>query len=200
MDPFYSPGMDWISYTTSRAAHLITAQRRGESVEPLVAQHNRDLALSHRSWFEALYKDKYEYMGEWDLMSLAFCLDLGFYYLCIVSQPFKFGPKALLDLPFSLPISRPFFHLIRAYNRRFAKIARRRRQVGTLGKTNRGNRCLIPGYTMKGGDAWQIAKALLRWGWLELKEGWQSWGASGATGEKEAPVPSRTSAIEGIPS
>jgi hypothetical protein len=28
--------------------------------------------MSHRSWFEALYKDKYEYVGEWDLMSLAF--------------------------------------------------------------------------------------------------------------------------------
>ena len=31
MDPFYSPGMDWISFTATRAAELISAQRRGEA-------------------------------------------------------------------------------------------------------------------------------------------------------------------------
>ena len=29
MDPFYSPGMDWISFTASSAADLITEQRKG---------------------------------------------------------------------------------------------------------------------------------------------------------------------------
>ena len=87
MDPFYSPGMDWISFTASAAAELITAQRRGEPMAERIAQHNRDFAVSHRSWFEALYKDKYEYMGEWDLMSLAFRLDLGLYYLGVVRRP-----------------------------------------------------------------------------------------------------------------
>jgi len=189
MDPFYSPGMDWISYTTSRAAHLIMAQRSGESMDTAVALHNHDLALSHRSWFEALYKDKYEYMGEWDLMSLAFRLDLGLYYLCIVSQPFRLGPTALLTLPFSQPISRPFFHLIRTYNRRFAQIARRRRDINALGKTNRGNRCLIPGYTMGAGDAWVIGKALARWAWLELSEGWHTWWNRSASSSHVAPEP-----------
>ena len=97
MDPFYSPGMDWISFTTSSAADLITAQRRGEPMAERITRYNRDFAVSHRSWFEAVYKDKYEYMGEFDLMSLAFTLDLGLYYLGIVSQPFKTGEKALLD-------------------------------------------------------------------------------------------------------
>jgi hypothetical protein len=41
--------------------------------------------LSYRSWFESVFKDKYEYVREWDLMSI----DLGFYYLVIVSQPLK---------------------------------------------------------------------------------------------------------------
>lgn len=35
MDPFYSPGMDWISFTTSSAANLITEQRLGK---PMVEQ------------------------------------------------------------------------------------------------------------------------------------------------------------------
>lgn len=193
MDPFYSPGMDWISYTTSSAAELITQHRAGEPADRLTTHHNYSLGTCHRSWFTALYKDKYEYMGEWDLMSLAFRLDLGLYYLCIVSQPFKFGAKAFLNLPFTAPISRPFYQLIRTYNRRLASIARHRREVGALGKTNRGNRCLIPGFTMGKGDIIGVARALARWGWLELTEGWRSWGpeyaATRPRAKAEAPTP-----------
>ena len=43
MDPFYSPGMDWISFTTSAAAELITAQNgAGRAPSPeRIAEHNR---------------------------------------------------------------------------------------------------------------------------------------------------------------
>ncbi len=175
MDPFYSPGMDWISFTASAAAELISAQRRGEPMAERVARHNRDFVLSHRSWFESVYKDKYEYMGEWDLMSMAFRLDLGLYYLGIVSQPFKLGAKGLLKPPFSTGPSRPVFHIMKLYNKRFAQIARRRRIVNALGKTNRGKRCLIPGFTLSRGDIWRLITPLSQWAWLELTEGWRSW-------------------------
>jgi flavin-dependent dehydrogenase len=180
MDPFYSPGMDWISFTTSSAAELITAQRRGEPMAERITRYNRDFATSHRSWFDAVYKDKYEYMGEFDLMSLAFTLDLGFYYLGIVSQPFKQGEKALLIPPFSEPVSRPIFHLMRTYNRRFAKMARSRRQRNALGGSNRAKRCLIPGFTLKATDVNLIVKALAKWLRLECTEGWRSWGKAGS--------------------
>jgi hypothetical protein len=114
-------------------------------------------------------------MGEWDLMSLAFRLDLGLYYLGIVSQPFKLGVKALLSPPFTTSLSRPVFHLMRTYNRRFAQIARRRRRMGALGKANRGQRCLIKGFTLSRGDIRLLLKPLFKWGWLELKEGWCTW-------------------------
>ena len=187
MDPFYSPGMDWISFTTSAAAELITAQRRGEPMAERIAKHNRDFAISHRSWFEAVYKDKYEYMGEWDLMSIAFRLDLGLYYLGVVSQPFKYGPRALLTPPFSVPPSRPIFHFMRTYNRRFAQIARRRRRVNALGKTNRGNRCLIPGFTMSRSDATRLFGAFVKWAWIELTEGWRTWWQRPEKGAAAAP-------------
>jgi hypothetical protein len=167
--------MDWISFTATSAAELITAQRRGEPMQERVERHNRDFALSHRSWFEAIFKDKYEYMGEFDLMSLAFTLDLGFYYLGIASQPFKMGIKALLVPPFSDPVSRPFFHFMRCYNRRFAQIARRRRRLKMLGKKNGGHRYLIPGFTIKPTDVGLIVKAMVGWAWLELTEGWHTW-------------------------
>jgi flavin-dependent dehydrogenase len=196
MDPFYSPGMDWISFTATSAAELITAQRSGQPMQERVERHNRDFARSHRCWFEAVYKDKYEYMGEFDLMSLAFTLDLGFYYLGIASQPFKMGIKALLTPPFSDQVSLPFFLLIRAYNRRFAQIARRRRRIGALGRTNRGRRCLIPGFTLKSTDFGQLVTAMAKWMWLELTEGWHSWGDGKADRPADVvgkPVPSETS-------
>ena len=100
LDPLYSPGMDWISFTVTATAALIAAERRGEPVAPLIERHNADFTRSYRRWFEAIYQDKYEYLGEFDLMRLAFRMDLGLYYLGIVSQPFKFGAEALRIPPF----------------------------------------------------------------------------------------------------
>jgi flavin-dependent dehydrogenase len=181
LDPFYSPGLDWIAFTTSCAVDLITAQRMGEPMAERIERHNRDFAQSHRWWFEALYKDKYEYIGEYDLMSLAFVLDLGLYYFGIVSQPFMRGAKAFTTPPFSQEISRPFHWLMQVYNRRFARIARHRRASGRLGEMNRGRRMLIPGFTLSRSDQGQLLKGLARWAWLEVTEGWRSWGA----GEEE---------------
>ena len=175
MDPFYSPGMDWISFTASSAAELIAVQRRGEPMAERIEKYNRTFVQSHRSWFEGVYKDKYEYMGEFDLMNIAFRLDLGLYYLGIVSQPFKNGPQALLEPPFVTPLSRPVFHLMRTYNRRFAAMARRRRRVNQLGRTNRGQRSLIPGFTLNRGDSKRLVGALWEWMRLEMTEGWRSW-------------------------
>ena len=170
MDPFYSPGMDWISFTTSRAVALIGAQRKGEPMNDLIDRHNRDFARSHRCWFEAVYKDKYEYMGEFDLMSTAFIFDLGLYYLGVASQPFRSGEKALLVPPFSQTGVGPIFRFMRAYNRRFAEIARRRRKRRMLGKTNRAQRCLIPGFTLKSTNPKLFAQGFAKWARIELGE------------------------------
>src|ERR1044072_3413621 len=86
LDPFYSPGMDWISFTTSRAAALIGAEKRGEDVNTLVHKYNDSFAQCYRYWFEAVYKDKYEYMGEFDLMNIALLFDLCLYYLGVASR------------------------------------------------------------------------------------------------------------------
>ena len=170
MDPFYSPGMDWISFTTSRAAALIGAQRRGEAMSALVERHNRDFAISHRCWFEAVYKDKYEYMGEFDLMSIALIFDLCLYYLGVASRPFKYGENALLVPPFSSAGVGPIFRFMRTYNRRFAEIARRRRKRRMLGKTNRAHRCLIPGFKLHSINPKLFAQGFAKWARVELDE------------------------------
>jgi hypothetical protein len=167
--------MDWISFTTSSAAELVLAQQRGEAMDSLIERHNRDFSRSYARWFEALYLDKYEYMGEYDLMRLAFLLDLGLYYLGVASQPFKRGPKALTEPVFSTPPSVPFFHFIRTYNRRFAQIARARRERQAGGRSNAGRRFMFGGYTFAAASASPVVKSIGSWAWLELKEGWRSW-------------------------
>ena len=177
MDPFYSPGMDWISFSTTSAAHLITRQLSGECIKEAVVRHNRDFATCHRRWFTSVYKDKYHYMGEFDLMALAFRLDLSLYYWGVVEPPFREGETALHSPPFSPPSGRVFSALMGLYNRRFAAIAKRRRRLGLLGRTNRDQRCLIPGFTLERKDMFRLFGMLGEWAMLELREGWKSWGS-----------------------
>jgi len=175
LDPLYSPGMDWISFTVCAASELVLAERRGADLKPMLAKHNHDFQRSYHRWFEALYLDKYEYIGDFELMRLAFLMDLGLYYLGVASQPFKFGVKALTQPVFSTPMSSPFFHFIRAYNRRLAQIARSRRLRRCFGSKNIGHRFLFQGYTFAPGSALPIVKATASWAKLELTEGWRSW-------------------------
>jgi flavin-dependent dehydrogenase len=189
IDPFYSPGMDWVAFTTTCAAELISAQQKGEQMALLIEKNNQKLARSYERWFEAVYRDKYEYMGDFDLMRIAFQLDLGFYYLGVASQPFKLGAKAFRDPVFSNPPSVPFYHFMRIYNRRLARIGRERRRRGTWGRRNAGQRMMIPGFTFSRRDVGPMVTALGRWAWLEATEGWRSWFGAGI--RAECPVGSR---------
>ena len=175
IDPFYSPGMDWISFTASSAAHLITQSFRGEAMPGLIARHNRDFTVCGRRWFEALHKGKYEYMGEFDLMSLAFRLDYSLYVWGVAEQAFHLGDEAFYSPPFSPPSGLLFWKLMSFYSRRFAAIARRRRRLGRLGRSNRNRRFLAPGYTLNRGNMLHFFPMLLDWAKLEIAEGWHTW-------------------------
>jgi len=175
LDPLYSPGMDMISFTVTASVALIVGERRGEPLAPQLAEHNASFVRSYGRWFEAIYKDKYEYLGDYELMHTAFELDLGLYYLGIVSQPFKFGAAALRIPPFSPKVSTPVFHLMRLYNRRIAAMARARRRRGTWGRQNAHRQFLFQSFSVGPRDAIRVAGSLARWLRLELQEGWRSW-------------------------
>ncbi|HEY2083354.1 MAG TPA: tryptophan 7-halogenase [Verrucomicrobiae bacterium] len=191
IDPFYSPGMDWVAFTSWASAQLILAQLRGEDLTPLLAKHNENFSRSYGRWFTAIYKDKYEYMGDFDLMRVAFQLDLGLYYLGVASQPFKLGTKALADPVFSTKPSVPVYHFMNLYNRRLARMARARRQRGVWGRGNDCNRMLVPGFTFSAETTGPVLRAMARWAWLEVTEGWRSWFASKPkveSGQQPAPA------------
>jgi hypothetical protein len=175
LDPFYSPGLDWMSFTVASAVELVSAQTKGESIGSRVEAFNRTFTRSYRRWFEAIYRSKYEYFGDFQLTKLAFLLDLGLYYLGVASQPFRRGLVAFTEPIFSTPPSVPFYHLMRTYNRRFAAMAHSRRKRGKLGRANAGRRFMFRGYTFETGSAGPVLRALVVWGWLELTEGWRSW-------------------------
>ena len=186
LDPFYSPGMDWISFTAVAANDLILAQQSGEHIGSRIAKLNRDFSVSYKRWFEAVYQDKYEYMGDYELMRLAFLLDLGFYYLGVAAQPFKRGEAALRETVFSTKPSLPFFYFMRCYNRRLAKIARARRLRGAWGRRNACHRFMFGGFTFARSSMTPIFKALLGWALLEVREGWRTWFVSRSSNEAES--------------
>jgi flavin-dependent dehydrogenase len=175
MDPFYSPGMDWISATASAAAALVDAACRGRPMADRIARHNELFNLSYDRWFDAIYRDKYHYMGDQELMTLAFRLDLGLYYFGVVSQPFLRGARSLEVPPFASRESRLPAKLIACYNRRFAAIARDRHARGVWGRRNSHHHFRFTSYQL---DVWlpiRIIVALGAWLRLELREGWRTW-------------------------
>ena len=177
IDPFYSPGLDWIAYTATAAADLIVAERAGEDDIPArLERHNRDYVRAYRRWFEAIYQNKYDYMGDFELLRIAFLFDLGLYYIFVASQPFRSGKEVLVRPIYSLPPSTPFFYFMRFYNRRMAAMGRSRRARGTFGRRNSGKSFLFGGFNFSVTSARPILGAMASWLWLELTEGWRSWG------------------------
>lgn len=198
IDPFYSPGMDWISFSCTAAATLILDSFRGRPVAPRVARHNAHFIQSYERWFHALYQDKYYYMGDFDLMTLAFRLDLGLYYAGIVSQPFKHGNHMLELPPFTHPRSTGVFRLMALYNRRFVAMAESRHRRGVFGRNNDRRYFGFISYEFNSRLPFRLTGLLLLWLGLELREGWRSWFA---TAQSPAPFqpPRETAPVPGPP-
>lgn len=177
IDPFYSPGLDWLSFTVTRATELVLKglAAEPESVAEGVAAYNRDFRRSYDRWFDALYRDKYDWLGDYELVQIGFRLDLGLYYLGIVSQPVERGALALREPVFSLPTSEIPYRFIRFYNRRLAAMARERRRRGTFGRANTGRRFLMDGFLPDPTSVGRVLQAMGSWLALEVREGWRTW-------------------------
>jgi hypothetical protein len=95
---------------------------------------------SYWRFFRAVYKDKYYYMGEGDLLSAAMLIDTAQYYIFVVVPAYR-----LLKKFHWMPVLGPkpafiSYHLMQAYNRRFKAIAETRRAAGAAGYLNHGRR------------------------------------------------------------
>jgi hypothetical protein len=201
IDPLYSPGLDWMSYTVSLAVTLIGNHFSGKKVDLAgkVEMLNQQFARSYERWFEALYKDKYFYLGEFDLMKVAFLLDGTMYFMGVASQPFKRGWPAFLEPVFTTPPSVPFYHFMRFYNKRLAAIAKRRDEKGLLGRRNSHERFLFTGLSFSPFAARWTLRGLLCWLVLEMKEGWRTWFRSEIQGKTSVSMASPAQAKASVP-
>lgn len=140
LDPYYSPGLDHASFSVEATVEIIKKDAMGEAIDAAIAEHNATFVRSYWRFFRAVYKDKYYYMGEADLLSASMLIDTAQYYIFVVMPAYKFF-KRFHWMPVLGP--KPAFlsyHLMRIYNRRFKAIAEKRRAAGRAGLYNDGRR------------------------------------------------------------
>ncbi|MDP9254821.1 MAG: NAD(P)/FAD-dependent oxidoreductase [Verrucomicrobiota bacterium] len=163
LDPLYSPGLDFCSYTSYYVGDLVARSLSGENVSDRLHYYNEQFPITYRSWFETLYKDKYYYMGDADLMSAALLLDVGTYFIGLVIPVYKNPEREFLRLPFEGRSGRWFASMMKFYNRRLVRLARRRLATGYYGKRNTGWRELYDGFVPDIRVRKLIQKGLFRW-------------------------------------
>src|SRR5581483_177082 len=89
IDPLYSPGLDFCAFTSHGATSLILRAFAVEDIAMAGEKYNARFQFCYESWFNAIYRDKYFYLGDAELMAAAFLLDVSSYHLGPVRQVFQ---------------------------------------------------------------------------------------------------------------
>jgi flavin-dependent dehydrogenase len=171
LDPYYSPGLDHASFSVEATVEIVKAQISGEISGDLlaarIAEHNAIFLRSYHRFFQAVYQDKYFYMGEQDLLSASFLIDTAQYYIFVVMPAYRFFGK-FHWMPVLGPKPAFFsYHMMRIYNRRFKAIALARRAAGEAGRRNHGRRVKVL-FDLKGAPFRMAAKGVKLWVFAEL--------------------------------
>src|SRR5258707_1850398 len=146
IDPLYSPGLDFCSYTSYYVADLLACSLKGQDVTEKLHYYNQQYPVTYRFWFESLYKDKYYYMGDAELTSAALLLDVSSYYAGLVRRVYRDPECAFLNLPFTGRGGRFARNVMNFYNRRLVALANRLWVTGYYGKRNASWRELYDGF------------------------------------------------------
>ena len=169
IDPLYSPGLDFCSFTSYFVANLLAQNLAGENVTPLLDYYNAQLPVTYRRWFESLYQDKYFYMGEADLMAAALLLDVANYYVGLVRPVYRDPECAFAHLPFEGWPGRVAAKMMKFYRKRLVTLAKNRAAAGRLGEVNSGWRELYDGFVPDFRLRKQFTQGLSRWLGAEWK-------------------------------
>lgn len=140
LDPYYSPGLDHASFTAEATAEIVGLDAKGEDIAARIVEHNDAFTRSYTRFFRSIFKDKYYYMGEADLLGAAMILDTAHYYIFVVIPAYRIAKK-FVWMPVLGPKPAFFsYHFIKFYHRRFKSIALARRAAGEAGTRNDGRR------------------------------------------------------------
>lgn len=165
IDPLYSQGLDYCGHTVYAVTEMIKRAQMGEDVSATQEYLKGAYKRSYYLWFESLYKGKYEYMGDAELVRVSFIMDLGTYFLGPVRLVYETPEYEWARLPYDGVGGNQFAKFMSFYNRRLCVLAKKRLAKGTYGAWNNGMDLTIgqsytPNFT---------ALRFLRWGirlWL----------------------------------
>lgn len=143
MDPLYSQGLDYCAHATYAAHKILLKALNGECVKMALDHHNMIYPQSYQRWYNALYKNKYQYLGDADLMHAAFLMDIATYFIGPVRAVYADADKEYSTMPYNGPGGAIFARFMAFYNRRLEIIARKRLAAGTYGKNNLKHRHLL---------------------------------------------------------
>jgi len=139
IDPLYSQGLDYCGHTVMAVVAMIKDATMGKDVQPTIDYLNEAYPRSYRQWFESLYKDKYHYLGDAELMRAAFFLDLACYFIGPVRLVYTNGDYEFTRMPYDGPAGKTFASFMSFYNRRLVALAKQRVAKGTYGACNLGH-------------------------------------------------------------
>jgi flavin-dependent dehydrogenase len=167
LDPYYSPGLDHAAFSVEATAEIIKADRAGEPLDERIKEHNGAFLRSYHRFFQGVYRDKYYYMGEQDLLSASFLMDTAQYYLFVVIPAYRVHKRFMWMPVLGHPGASLNFRFMRSYNRRFKTIALARRRLGAEGRRNHGRR-LKPYFALDWAPIRMTFRGLRMWGVAEL--------------------------------
>ncbi len=138
IDPLYSQGLDYCGHTVYAAVDAVTTGLKGDCPKAKLAYINEAYPRSYRYWFEALYKGKYVYLGDAELMRAAFLMDLASYFIGPVRLVYGDLDGEFRKFPYDGPHGSRFAKFMAFYNTRLHRLAKKRLALGTYGEMNIG--------------------------------------------------------------
>jgi flavin-dependent dehydrogenase len=175
LDPFYSPGLDQMSFSVHSRVELIKRALGGESSMDMTKayeDHNRKYDRYFHYFYESIFRDKYYVMGDYDTMTASFLLDTALYYVAAVIPIYRWSADRLGVPPFYQDGAEMGYYPIRFYNQRLVKIAQRKKKLGIYGNHNAGRRPGLVGFSTRISAFVMLGHGLVRWWKAELANAW----------------------------
>ncbi len=179
LDPFYSPGLDQMAFSVYSRVGLIQKALSGAPTDEMAKEmaqeyelHNKRYTRFMTYFYEAIFRDKYYVMGDYDTMTTAFLMDTSLYYLAAVIPVYRWSSERLGLPPYYQDGSEIAYYPMRFYNRRLVAIAKRKKALGIYGNHNAGRRPGLVGFSVRGASWVMLGHGLVRWAKAEVANAW----------------------------
>ena len=169
IDPLYSPGLDFCAYTTSTVSDLVTRSLGGKKRRPSGAITMSILSPPTGAGSRRSIRTNISTWAKADLMSAAFLLDVGTYFIGLVRPAYANPECAFLQLPFGGAAGRIFAVMMKFYNRRLVVLAKNRIAHGATGMRTRAGVEFYDGFVPDFRVHKLVRKGLFRWWGAELR-------------------------------